>query len=46
MLGAMGQELNMPTRTLDRLRRSLNPISRFDFGRLRALRHAKEWQAR
>lgn len=46
MLGALGQELNMPPRLLDRLRRSLNPLSRFDFGRLASLRHAREWQAK
>jgi len=36
----------MPPRLLDRLRKSLNPLSRFDFGRLASLRHAKEWQAK
>lgn len=46
MLGAIGQELNMPARVLDRLKGSLNPLSRFDFGRLRSLRHAREWQAK
>lgn len=46
MLGAFGQELKMPARLLDRLRRSLNPLSRFDFGRLSCLRHAREWQAK
>lgn len=45
-LGALGQELNMPTHLLGRLRKSLNPLSRFDFGRLASLRHAKEWQAK
>lgn len=46
MLGAIGEELGMPSRTLDRLRESLNPLSRFDFGRLRSLRYAKDWQAK
>lgn len=46
MLGALGQELEMPPVLLDRLKVSLNPLSRFDFGQLRALRHAKEWQAK
>jgi hypothetical protein len=46
MLGAIGQELNMPAPVLDRLRGSLNPLSRFDFGHLRSLRHAREWQAK
>jgi hypothetical protein len=46
MLGALGQELDMPPALLDPLRRSLNPLSRFDFGRLRSLRYATEWQAK
>lgn len=46
MLGALGQELGEPSKELDRLRNSLNPLSRFDFGRLSALRHAREWQAK
>jgi hypothetical protein len=46
MLGALGQELNMPPRLLDRLRKSLNPLSRFDFGQLASLQHAREWQAK
>lgn len=46
MLGAMGQELEMPPRLLDRLKGSLNPLSRFDFGSLRSLRYAKNWQAK
>jgi hypothetical protein len=46
MLGALGQELDMPDRLLARLRASLNPLSRFDFGALRTLRHASEWQAK
>jgi Transcriptional regulator, AbiEi antitoxin len=46
MLGALGQELQMPPALLDRLKRSLNPLSRFDFGRLRSLRYAREWQAK
>lgn len=46
MLGALGQELEMPAAVLDRLRASLNRLSRFDFGHLRSLRHAREWQAK
>jgi hypothetical protein len=46
MLGALGEELGMPPRTLSRLRKTLNPLSRFDFGRLDSLRHAKDWQAK
>lgn len=46
MLGALGEELQMPPRLLERLRASLNPLTRFDFGPLRALRTAREWQAK
>jgi hypothetical protein len=46
MLGALGAELGMPDRTLQKLRGSLNPLSRYDFGALRALRYAKEWHAK
>lgn len=46
MLGALGQELDMPPGQLEPLRESLNPLSRFDFGQLAGLRHAREWQAK
>jgi len=46
MLGAIGEELEMPDPVLKRLRKSLNPLSRFDFGALRSLRYAKQWQAK
>jgi len=46
MLGALGEELEMPPRALDRLRKGLNPLSRFDFGRLDCLPHARQWQAK
>lgn len=46
MLGALGQEAGMPAYHLRRLRRSLGPVSKYDFGRLSALPHAKEWQAK
>jgi hypothetical protein len=46
MLGALGQELEMPPRLLQQLRKSLNPLSRYDFGRLAGLRHAKDWHAK
>jgi hypothetical protein len=46
MLGALGQELGEEPALLDRLRASLNRLSRFDFGLLRSLRHAAEWQAK
>jgi Family of unknown function (DUF6088) len=46
MLGALGQELNKSAKQLAPLRQTLNPISRFDFGKLRTLRYAKEWQSK
>jgi hypothetical protein len=46
MLGAIGQQLGQPREMLARLRTSINPLSRFDFGLLSALTHAREWQAR
>lgn len=46
MLGAMAEQLGQPEATLQRLRSSLNPLSRFDFGVLSALEHAGMWQAK
>jgi hypothetical protein len=46
MLGAIGQQLGQPGNVLARLRSSLNPLSRFDFGILAALAHGREWQAK
>jgi Family of unknown function (DUF6088) len=46
MLGALGERAGAPASALDSLRASLNPISKFDFGLLRGLPSAKEWQAR
>ncbi len=46
LLGAMGQQLGVDPRRLQRLRDSLNPLSRYDFGMLSGLQHAREWQAR
>jgi hypothetical protein len=46
MLGALGQEIGADDRMLRQLRKSLNPLSRFDFGLLRGLPHADEWQAK
>ncbi|MEK6326777.1 MAG: DUF6088 family protein [Actinomycetota bacterium] len=45
MLGALGQELGADERTLSRLRGGINPLSRYDFGRLGPLPYAREWQA-
>lgn len=46
MLGALGQQAGAPASALSQLRGSLNPISRFDFGALSGLMHAREWQAK
>lgn len=46
MLGALGEELHKSPKLLAQLRGGLNPLSRFDFGRLQSLRYAREWQAR
>lgn len=46
IMGAIGEEIGKNASALRKLRESLNPFSRFDFGALHGLRHAKEWQAR
>jgi len=46
MLGAIGQQLGQPEHRLALLRKSLNPLSRFEFGVLAVLEHAPEWQAK
>jgi hypothetical protein len=46
MLGAIGQQLGKNPSVLKRLRQYLNPFSRFDFGLLAGLRHARNWQAK
>lgn len=46
ILGAIGQELCYQKRLLTPLKKSLNSLSKFDFGNLIALKYAKEWQAR
>jgi hypothetical protein len=46
MLGAIAEQLRQPKEVLDSLRASLNPLSRFDFGILAALKHAQDWQAK
>jgi len=42
LLGAIGEELAKKPTALLRLRDSLNPLSRFDFGALHGLRDAKK----
>ncbi len=46
MLGALGEQLGRPTGKLAKLRQSLNPLSRFEFGILAGLAHARRWQAK
>lgn len=46
MLGALGTEAGADSAALQGLRKSLNPLSRFDFGLFRGLPHAREWQAK
>ena len=46
ILGAIGDQLGKSRRTLERLRESLNPFSKFDFGVLSGLQHARNWQAK
>jgi Family of unknown function (DUF6088) len=46
MIGAIGEQLGKNRVALLRLRGSLNPFSRFDFGLLAGLRYARNWQVR
>ena len=46
ILGSIGEQLGKSPATLRRLRASLNPFSRFDFGQLSGLLQARDWQAR
>ena len=46
MLGAMGEQLGKNPTSLKQLRDSLNPFSRFDFGKLAGLQRARDWQAK
>lgn len=46
VLGAAGEQLGKPPKALQRLKASLNPLSRFDFGVLAALDPAGHWQAK
>jgi predicted transcriptional regulator of viral defense system len=45
MLGALAEEIGKSAAVRARLRASLNPLSRFDFGLLSGLSHAGSWQA-
>lgn len=46
MLGAIGQQIGHPESQLSILRKSLNQLSRFDFGNLALLKYSKQWQAK
>jgi hypothetical protein len=46
ILGAIGDRLGKNRARLKHLRESLNPFSKFDFGALSGLPHARNWQAR
>jgi len=46
MLGAAGEQLGVLGRPLQRLRASLNPLSRYDFGKLACLETSQSWQAK
>jgi hypothetical protein len=46
MLGAIGEQIHKNKAVLRRLQDSLNPFSRFDFGVLSGLSHARKWQAK
>jgi len=46
LLGAVGEEIGAPPGQVAKLRASLNPLSRFDFGSFSALPNARPWQAK
>ena len=46
MLGALGERLGKDSKKIRRLRDSLNPLSRYDFGLLAGLPNARSWQAK
>jgi len=46
MLGALGEQLGRDAVALGRLRTSLNPLSRYDFGIFSRLPNAQSWQAK
>lgn len=46
LLGAIAEEIGKNAAARARLRASLNPLSRFDFGLLSGLSHATDWQAK
>jgi hypothetical protein len=46
LLGALGEQLGKKPAMLERLRDSLNPSSRFEFGQFSGLLHANKWYAK
>jgi len=46
MLGAIGQQLRKPQSLLNKLKDSLNPATRYDFGVLAGLKYAPLWYAK
>jgi hypothetical protein len=46
LLGAIGEQIGKAPAILTSLRKTLNPLSRFDFGMLAGLRYARNWQAK
>jgi len=46
ILGALAERLGKRSGTTERLRRSLNPLSRFDFGVFSGMRNAPQWQSK
>jgi hypothetical protein len=46
MLGALGEALGKDAKTLESLKSSLNPLTRFDFGILSTIKAARSWQAK
>lgn len=46
LLGAIGEQLGKNSSKLQHLHDSLNPFSKYDFGLLAGLQHAKKWQSK
>jgi hypothetical protein len=46
ILGALGEQVGRPAGELNRLRMSLNSLSRFDFGIFADMENARDWQAK
>jgi hypothetical protein len=46
ILGAIGEQIGKKTAAIRRLRASLNPFSKFDFGLMAGLPGARHWQAK